>query len=99
LFRFPEPALCAVASSTDREPGFPRQQSQSGSLPPAPVEVGRFHALGAPERRWRQRRFCIRTTSPRMVIAALRGQLSGGHVAGDLLNPLARQLRELSNRR
>jgi hypothetical protein len=32
--------------------GFPRQQSQSGSLPPAPVEVGRFHAFGAPERRW-----------------------------------------------
>src|SRR6267154_1702538 len=25
--------------------GFPRQQSQSGSLPRAPVEVGRFHAL------------------------------------------------------
>jgi len=34
-----------------------------------------------------------------MVIAALRGQLSAGHVAGDLPNPLARQLRELSNRR
>jgi hypothetical protein len=28
----------------DRELGFPHQQSQSGSLPPAPVEVGRFHA-------------------------------------------------------
>jgi hypothetical protein len=28
----------------DRETGFPRQQSPSGSLPPAPVEVGRFHA-------------------------------------------------------
>jgi len=25
-----------------------------------------------------------------MVIAALRGQLSAGHVAGDLPNPLAR---------
>ena len=25
--------------------GFPRQQSQSGSLPRTPVEVGRFHAL------------------------------------------------------
>jgi hypothetical protein len=36
---------CGVASPADRELGrFPRQQSQSGSLPPAPVEVGRFHA-------------------------------------------------------
>ena len=35
---------CGVASPADREQGFPRQQSQSGSLPPAPVEVGRFHA-------------------------------------------------------
>jgi hypothetical protein len=53
------PPARGVALSTDRELGFPRQQSQSGSLPPAPVEVGRFHALGAPKRRWRQRRFCI----------------------------------------
>jgi len=31
-------------ASGSRAKGFPRQQSQSGSLPPAPVEVGRFHA-------------------------------------------------------
>ena len=29
-------------ASGSRAKGFPRQQSQSGSLPPAPVEVGRF---------------------------------------------------------
>jgi hypothetical protein len=28
--------------------GPPRQQSQNGSLPSVPVEVGRFHAFGAP---------------------------------------------------
>ena len=28
--------------------GLPHQQSQRGSLPPAPVKVGRFHACGAP---------------------------------------------------
>jgi DNA-binding MarR family transcriptional regulator len=33
----------------DRERGLPRQQSQSGSLPPVRVEVGRFHAFGASE--------------------------------------------------
>src|SRR5260221_11411337 len=38
-----------VASPADRELGFPRQQSQSGSPPSAPVEVGRFHRVGAPE--------------------------------------------------
>jgi hypothetical protein len=54
------PVRCGIASSSDRDQGFPRQQSQSGSLPPAPVEVGRFHACGAPKRRWQQRRFCPR---------------------------------------
>jgi hypothetical protein len=38
------PLSCGVASPADRELGFPRQQSQSGSLPSVPVEVGRFHA-------------------------------------------------------
>jgi hypothetical protein len=31
-------------ASGSRAKGFPRQQCQSGSLPPAPVEVGRFRA-------------------------------------------------------
>ena len=38
------PLGCGVASPSDRESGLPRQQSQRGSLPSAPVEVGRFHA-------------------------------------------------------
>src|SRR4029453_4404215 len=58
LLQLTHPAS-GVASSADREPGFPRQQSQGGAPPPAPVEVGRFHAFGAPERRWQRRRFCI----------------------------------------
>src|ERR1700675_3347368 len=59
------PLGCGVASLADRELGFPRQQSQSGSLPPAPVEVGRFDAGGAPKRRWQQRRFCPRPPNPK----------------------------------
>jgi hypothetical protein len=35
---------CGVTLLVDRDLGFPRQQSQSGSLPSAPVEVGRIHA-------------------------------------------------------
>jgi hypothetical protein len=41
--------------------GLPRQQSQSGSLPSAPVKVGTIH--GAPERRWQRRRFLLTSTN------------------------------------
>jgi hypothetical protein len=37
---------------TGSQVGFPRQQSQGGSLPRAPVKVGRFHVLVHQKRRW-----------------------------------------------
>jgi hypothetical protein len=57
------PFGCGVASPADRERGLPRQQSQSGSLPPVPVEVGRFHAFGASETALATAPFSIGTLS------------------------------------
>src|ERR1035438_8627152 len=70
--------------------GFPHQQGQCGSLPPAPVEVGRFHAFGAPERRWKQRRFLWDHPLAIFTLGGVDNESSGCTVCQQTLDAVAR---------